>query len=278
MELYIIFFFGILGVIIGSFLNVVILRFNTGKGIDGRSACFSCAKTLSWYELIPVASYLFQHGKCRGCKSSISIQYILVELATAVLFALVAARILLPMSDTYEITSIMNLFVTLTAVSLLMVIFVYDLRHKIIPDILSFGFAFLALMRLVLYYQEYLFTFPGTLDLLAGPLVALPFALIWLLSKGTWMGLGDAKLALGIGWFLGFSGAISALCLAFWIGAAVSVGLLLLQRRSSKKRGRLSMKSEVPFAPFLVLGLLIIYFFPMDLFHVKTLLSLITVI
>ncbi len=270
MELYIIFFFGILGIIIGSFLNVVILRFNTGKGIDGRSGCFSCAKTLHWYELIPVASYLFQNGKCRGCKSSISAQYILVELATGALFALIAARVLLPISEMYSVASIINLFISFTAASLLMVIFVYDLRHKIIPDIFSYGFAFLALMRLVLYYQGYLFTFPGMLDLLAGPLIALPFALIWLVSRGAWMGFGDAKLALGIGWFLGLAGAISAMCLAFWIGAVVSVGILLLQSRAKK--------SEVPFAPFLIVGLLVVYFFPMDLFHLKTLLSLITII
>ena len=276
MELYIIFFFGILGIIIGSFLNVVILRFNTGKGIDGRSLCFSCSKTLHWYELIPVASYLFQQGKCRSCKSSISRQYVLVELGTALLFALIAGRILLPLSETYAVASIINLFLTLTAASLLVVIFVYDLRHKIIPDVFSYGFAFLALMRLVLYYQDHLFTLPGTLDLLAGPIVALPFVLIWFVSKGTWMGFGDAKLALGIGWFLGLAGAISALCLSFWIGAAVGICLILLQR--SKKRGRLSMKSEIPFAPFLVIGLLVVYFFPIDLFHIKTLLSLITLI
>jgi prepilin signal peptidase PulO-like enzyme (type II secretory pathway) len=275
MELFIIIFFAILGALIGSFLNVVILRFNTGKGIDGRSGCFTCGKTLHWYELVPIVSYLVQQGKCRGCKSGVSRQYILVEFFTGLLFALISARVLLPIVETYSVVTILNLIIALTAVSVLMVIFVYDLRHKIIPDIFSYGFAFLALARLVLYYQTYIFSFPGILDLLAGPIAALPFALIWYFSKGAWMGFGDAKLALGIGWFLGLVGAVSALCLAFWIGAVVSVGLLVVQKYLPRSKRSLSFTSEVPFAPFLIIGLLIVYFFPLDLFHLKTFISFI---
>lgn len=274
MELFIIIFFAILGALIGSFLNVVILRFNTGKGIDGRSGCFTCGKTLHWYELVPIVSYLVQQGKCRGCKSSVSRQYILVEFFTGLLFALISARVLLPIVETYSVVTILNLIIALTAVSVLMVIFVYDLRHKIIPDIFSYSFAFLALARLVLYYQTYIFSFPGILDLLAGPIVALPFALIWYFSKGAWMGFGDAKLALGIGWFLGLVGAVSALCLAFWVGAVVSVGLLVVQKYLPRSKKSLSFTSEVPFAPFLIIGLLIVYFFPLDIFHLKTFISL----
>jgi prepilin signal peptidase PulO-like enzyme (type II secretory pathway) len=274
MELFIIIFFAILGALIGSFLNVVILRFNTGKGIDGRSGCFTCGKTLHWYELVPIVSYLVQQGKCRGCKSGVSRQYILVEFFTGLLFALISARVLLPIVETYSVVTILNLIIALTAVSVLMVIFVYDLRHKIIPDIFSYGFAFLALARLVLYYQTYIFSFPGILDFLAGPIVALPFALIWYFSKGAWMGFGDAKLALGIGWFLGLVGAVSALCLAFWIGAVISVGLLVVQKYLPRSKKSLSFTSEVPFAPFLIIGLLIVYFFPLDIFHLKTFISL----
>lgn len=274
MELLIILFFTILGILIGSFLNVVILRYNTGQGIDGRSGCLSCGKTLNWYELVPIVSYFLQKGVCRGCKSVISKQYAIVEALTGILFALVAVRILIPMYDTYTIITILNVFVSLSAISLLVVIFVYDLQHSIIPDIFSYGFAVLALMRLCLYYQTYLFAYPGFVDLLAGPLLALPFAAVWYFSKGKWMGLGDAKLALGIGWYLGLAGGISSLCLAFWIGAAVSVAILLFQKHM-RKRNRLSLKSEVPFAPFLIIGLLIVYFFPMDILHVSDFLSFI---
>jgi len=199
----------------------------------------------------------------------------MVESATAILFALVASRVLLPIYDAstmVPIVTLMNVIITLCAVSLLVVIFVYDMRHKIIPDAFSYGFAFLALMRLVLFYQTTLFSYPGFMDLLAGPLIALPFALIYYFSKGEWMGLGDAKLALGIGWFLGLAGAVSALCLAFWIGAVISVGILLIQRSMHTKRG-LTFKSEVPFAPFLILGLLIVYFFPMDILFINVFLT-----
>ena len=203
-------------------------------------------------------------------------QYILVEAGTALLFGLVACRILLPFNDIYTAVTVLNIIISLSSVSILMVIFVYDLRHKIIPDVFSYGFAFLALMRLVLFYQTSLFSFPGIFDFLAGPLVALPFALIWYLSKGTWMGLGDAKLALGIGWFLGLAGAVSALCLAFWIGAVISIGLLCIQRYM-KAKFQLSFSSEVPFAPFLIIGLLIVYFFPMDIFYLHTFLAFLSV-
>jgi prepilin signal peptidase PulO-like enzyme (type II secretory pathway) len=131
-------------------------------------------------------------------------------------------------------------------------------------------------MRLCLFYQQYIFSTAGIIDFLAGPLLALPFALVWYFSKGEWMGLGDAKLALGIGWFLGLAGGISALCIGFWAGAVISVGLLLIQRHMKKRnRNRLSLKSEVPFAPFLIIGLLVVYFFPMDIFYISTFLSFI---
>ena len=267
MEAFVIIFFGILGIIIGSFLNVVILRFNTGKGINGRSGCFTCGKPLSWHELIPVLSYLVLRGKCFGCKSRISKQYPLVEIVTGLLFAAIAYRILLPIDQMYSLITILNLTISLFAASLLVVIFVYDLRHKIIPDVLSYTFAAVALSRLFLFYQGSIFNYPNFFDLLAGPLVALPFVALWYFSRGKWIGLGDGKLALGIGWFLGLAGAISALCIAFWVGALIGVGLILAQKYLPR-RSRLSLKSEIPFAPFLILGLLIVYFFPMDLFNI----------
>lgn len=269
MDALIITFFGIFGAIIGSFLNVVILRYNTGKGLTGRSGCFTCGKTLQSHELIPVLSYLFQKGRCLGCRSSISFQYPLVEGITALLFALAAFKELTPFSNLYTALDFVSIILTLGIISILVVIAVYDYRHKIIPDLFSLIFAVLALAKTLLYYQESIFHFPYILDFFAGPIVALPFVLIWFFSKGKWMGLGDGKLALGIGWFLGLSSALSAICIAFWVGAIVSLGILFSQNTMTHKR-RISMKSEIPFAPFLIIGTLVAYFIPIDLFHLNT--------
>jgi leader peptidase (prepilin peptidase)/N-methyltransferase len=144
--------------------------------------------------------------------------------------------------------------------SLLLVIAVYDFKHKIIPDVLSLIFGVIAFIGLF-FFVDFIFYphLPSILEFLSGILLALPFALIWLVSKGTWMGLGDAKLALGLGWLLGLSRILSGVVMAFWSGAIV--GLILIA--FSKKHG---IKSEIPFAPFLVLGVLIAFLFELHLF------------
>jgi prepilin signal peptidase PulO-like enzyme (type II secretory pathway) len=141
--------------------------------------------------------------------------------------------------------------------SLLVVITVYDLRHKIIPNEYVYGFVGLALVVRVLLSWQVGFVW---LDVLAGPLFAALFGLMWLLSRGTWMGLGDAKLVLGMGFFLGLSKTVTALLFSFWTGALVGIGLLFFYPRHT------TMKSEIPFAPFLVFGTLLAYFVPLTLF------------
>ena len=261
-------FFLFLGIAIGSFLNVVILRYNTGLSFaEGRSVCFSCGKTLQWYELIPVISYVFQAGRCRGCRSKISMQYPAVELTTGVLFLALFAKI-----NPQTLSELGYLFYTLVIWSLLIVIAVYDLRHKIIPDGIVYAFA--ALSFLQLFFTPETFVVPGLWALLAGPLMAAPFFLLWLVSRGTWMGLGDAKLALGIGWLLGPVFGTSAIILSFWLGAIVGIALLLLKYLSRLGffhrialffgATTIIIKSELPFAPFLILGILIVYFWHID--------------
>jgi prepilin signal peptidase PulO-like enzyme (type II secretory pathway) len=149
----------------------------------------------------------------------------------------------------------------LIAWCLLVVILVYDLKHKIIPDGLAYTFAALGFLRIILFVPtEPAFVFYMTL--LAGPLLFLPFFLLWLVSGGRWIGLGDGKLALGIGWMLGVGYGVSAIVLAFWIGAIVSGALVIAQLIS--KRKQLTMKSEIPFAPFLIIGFTIVYFLSID--------------
>lgn len=270
------FFIFTFGTIIGSFLNVVILRYNTGEPIiNGKSACFSCAKRLSWYELIPIFSFIALRGRCGGCKSKISWQYPLVEFFTGLLFLAVYLKFNLlgnSVSKSLSFTLLASYFYYFAVFSILIVITVYDLRHKIIPDIFVFSFAFISLIGLVASKSTSDVDLANW-DLLAGPILATPFFLMWFLSGGRWMGLGDAKLALGMGWFLGLVSGISAVIFGFWIGATVSVLLLLAQRLNLTGK-KLTIKSEIPFAPFLVLGLFVVFFFDFDVMSLGALFSI----
>jgi len=257
INYFIIFVFG---TIIGSFLNVVILRYNTGMSITkGRSMCFSCGKSLTWYELVPLFSYLFLRGKCSVCKSKISSQYPLVEFTTGLLFVLSFMRFgLSPMLPIYMLT-----------VSVLIAMAVYDLKHKIIPDGMVYLFVILSLVTL--FFSTGHFSLPDILDFMSGPILFSFFAFFFLVSSGRWMGFGDAKLALGVGWFLGFEGGIYAITMAFWIGAIFSIILLLLQKFSFLK-SRLTMKSELPFAPFIILGFFLNFFTGYTMYNIINLL------
>ncbi len=252
----------IFGTLIGSFLNVVAARYNTGMKLGGRSKCFSCSKTLTWIELIPILSFLALGASCRRCKSKISWQYPIVEAGVGLLFALIFWYFP-PVTSAASFTTLFYLIIT----SILIVITVYDAKHKIIPDSLSYTFAALALLRLFVS-PELTFTFPTVSQILAGPLLALPFALLWAASKGKWMGLGDAKLTLGIGWVLGLSAGISALALAFWIGAIISVLWMWVAFRKFKTR------YEIPFGPYLILGMYIVLFWHVQVFDINALLFL----
>ena len=268
--------FFVLGLIIGSFLNVVIYRINTKRSFGGRSACMSCQSKLSWYELIPLFSFLSLKGRCLNCKTKISIQYPLVELLSGLIFALLFLKFQDVFFSNVLIFSFAYVYYAIIF-SILLVIAVYDLKHKIIPDILSFIFGALAFVGLFFFNSSSLplasagwaqasfyIHIPSILEFLSGVFIALPFALFWLISGGRWMGLGDAKLALGIGWLLGFTSALSGLAVAFWSGAIIGVTLVIFSKNS--KIIRMGMKSEIPFAPFLVLGTILAFLFDLHLF------------
>lgn len=251
--------FFIFGLIIGSFLNVVILRMNTERSFGGRSACMSCQKKLAWYELIPLVSFVVLVGRCQSCKTKISIQYPIVEFLTGLIYALLFFKF----QDIFFLDNLIFIFTYAyyaVMFSLLIVIAVYDLRHKIIPDSLALILGILAFAGLFIFNESGFYPhLPLMWEFLSGLIIAAPFALFWLVSKGRWMGLGDAKLAIGLGWLLGLSRALSGMVLAFWIGAIVGLTLVIF----SKKHG---MKSEIPFAPYLVLGTLLAFLFNLSLF------------
>ena len=253
-------FLFILGVIIGSFLNVLGLRWNSGLTLGGRSFCVVCQKGLPWWELVPVISFLGLNGKCSGCKSKISWQYPVVEFWTGLVFStLYVAR---PFE--FNFLGIILYILSITVFSIFIVITIYDVRHKIIPNELVYSSIILAfLYRLIALGSIY--------DFLAGPILFGFFGLIWLVSKGRAMGFGDAKLALAIGLLLGFPAGLSAAVLAFWIGSVVTLTILALSRVKLslfKNVKGLTMKSEIPFAPFLIIGAWISFIYTLDLFYV----------
>jgi prepilin signal peptidase PulO-like enzyme (type II secretory pathway) len=263
----------VLGAVVGSFLNVVIFRSEKEERLTGRSHCSHCNRQLTWYELVPVFSYLFQGGKSVCCKKKLSLQYPAVELATGIVFLGVFSTVLKTPVDAYAPFFLLTLLIHLVIWSLFVVITVFDFRTKLIIDAFSFTLAGLAFLSM--FVQAEGFVFPTLWQVLAGPLLFLPFYGLWKVSDGRWLGLGDGKLALGIGWLIGLSKGFSAILFSFWLGAGVSLLIIFLQRlrialtkKDTKKT--LTLQSEVPFGPFMVLGTALVYFFGLQLFKYLT--------
>lgn len=222
----------------------------------------SCKSTLAWYDMIPVLSWVYLRGRCRVCGSRISAQYPLVESATALSFAFIGGTL----SALDPVFAILACAIA----SILIAIAVYDMRHTIIPDTWAYFFAVTAFMLTL--YTGIPFNTSPVLFVLAGPAAALPIATLWFVSGGRWIGLGDAKLSLGIGWLLGPLYGVAGVFFAFVIGAIVSMCILMplpyvvdLLRKKGIVRFRtantqLTMKSEVPFGPFLIASCFIVWF------------------
>jgi len=252
------------GVIIGSFLNVCIYRLNTGKSLSGHSHCLSCGTPLRWYDLFPLLSYLFLHGRCRVCGCLITSRYFWVELATGVLFSLT-------LTLTYDLIEVLIYWFIL---SYLVIITVYDYYHFIIPDKLTLILT-VAVTGLIVY--RYFLLKLGWHSVLVDVLSALCgsgfFLFLWTISKGKWLGFGDVKLAFPLSLLVGASLVFSLVVLSFWIGAAISLMIIGIEKL---KRGKahlhlssstLTMKSAVPFAPFLVASGIITLFTNLNVLH-----------
>lgn len=246
-----------LGAIIGSFLNVYIYRFHTGKSLAGSSHCLSCGHALKWFELFPIISYLGIRGRCRHCHSRVPVRYFLVEILTAFLFA-----ITLTMTTVYG-----EIILLWFLASVLVVILTYDFYHFIIPD--SLTLALTTLTFLLAGYSYIVFGIPVNVivfDMFSALVGSSFFMFLWLISKGEWLGFGDVKLAFPLGFMVGAQSVFSFVVMSFWIGAAVSLIILGVQRlRRGKSHLRLvsqayTMKSAVPFAPFLIAGALVTFF------------------
>ncbi len=264
------------GLIIGSFLNVVILRLATAERgpvrgkksekLGGRSYCPKCKHGLIWLDLIPIFSFLFLRGKCRYCGKKISWQYPVVEISTGLIFLLILNFKFLIFNQ-FEILNIINLLFLFYIASSLIVIFVYDLKHYLIPDVVLFpAVAVTFLYRLLdfgnwslfgIWDLEFWISAPLIYYLFASFLAAGFFLIIFMVSRGRWMGFGDVKLAILLGLILGFPNIIVGLFLAFFFGAIIGVTLMLLDKKG--------LKSELPFAPFLILGTFLAMFWGQEI-------------
>ena len=242
------------GSAVGSFLNSIIHRLKTGESfLLKRSYCPDCKKTLSWQDLIPLLSFLFLKGKCRYCQGKISWQYPLVELLTGLLFVFTLYKFFpVTLGDFLPISY------WLLTISFLIIIFVYDLKYYIIPDKIIYPAIALAII-----HNIYQFTINNQQLAISNILAAISasafFLAIVLISRGKWMGWGDPKLAFFMGLLLGFPNILVALFLAFLIGAIIGIGLIIFRKKT--------LKSEVPFGPFLVTGTLIALFWGNNLIN-----------
>lgn len=250
MPLIVIIFLFAVGLCVGSFLNVLIYRLPHNLSIFGRSFCPHCKKKIVWHDNIPLVSFIILGGRCRKCRSPISLQYPAVELVTGVLFVLVF--LFLPSEGIkHQVLSIKYLVVIgyyLLIVSSLVAIFFTDLKHGIIPDKIIYPTIFITFLYIILN-TKYLIL-PNLLSALGAFLL---FFLLVLITRGKGMGMGDVKLAFLLGLFLGFPKIVIALYVAFLTGAAVSLILVLWGKK--KFSG-----GTVPLGPFLVFGTLLAFF------------------
>jgi len=261
--------FFVLGLCCGSFVNMLVYRTavdygllklgrdksrpytNNSRGLihQTRSYCDYCGKQLDWYENIPVVSWIVQRGKTRCCRKKLSILYPITEIITGLLFLIHDSRFMIQESN-----------VTLWVLGLLIIVFlvfsaVFDVKYMILPD---FSTVILVISALVFWGFGHL----GEWNYLVSAAAAFGFlGLLYLITKGRGMGLGDVKLAIFMGLFLGWQKTILAFYIAFVGGALIALVLMVF-----KKAGR---KTLVPFGPFLIFGTLVAWFWGDQLFSLS---------
>ena len=232
------------GAVVGSFLNVVILRLPDKEQsiVFPASHCPQCSTPLHWYENIPILSFLVLRGKCRTCNKKISCQYPIVELC----MGLLSAALLFHYGVSFEFA-----FYFLFSAALLVIIFI-DIHHQLIPDVISLpgiviGFAGSFLNSTVSWQQS-------AFGILLGGGVLYAIALgYYLLTKRDGMGGGDIKLLAMIGAFLGWQSLLYVIFASSLLGSIVGIAAMFKQRKGGQTR--------IPFGPFLSLAALSWIFF-----------------
>ena len=244
--LYIAFF--ILGSLWGSFSNVCIYRLpNSGNVAKGRSFCPDCKNKIKWFDNIPFFSYLFLKGKCRQCSKPISFQYFIVELLTAISFVLIFH--IYGVSITTLLLLILSIF--------FIIIFFIDLKHFIIPNVLTFPLMFIGFLK---SFDPNLnqTIFPNYINSLIGGLFG--YSIIWLIiffykkvRKKDGMGLGDAKLMAVIGFWFGWISIPFTIFISSTVALVIVIPSLINQSRK--------MSSEIPFGPYIIIGCILYLIF-----------------
>jgi leader peptidase (prepilin peptidase) / N-methyltransferase len=248
----------IFGAALGSFVEVIVTRLNVAPMLASRSKCLSCGEALRASDLVPVFSYLFLRGKCRYCKVAYGPEAIVVEIAYGILFVLLYHFILVGMP--LFIAGLWLLYYTLLFISL-GVIALYDYKHSYVPVPFLILFSFLSLFILGMRFAE-----SQTSIVFLGPLVvALPFLLIWLITKGRALGFGDVILYAAIGAFFGIEQGVAVLLVSVWLGAIVGIAVYLIRKRQG------NISTAIPFVPFIVAAFLFVLFTDISVFSIASL-------
>ena len=251
----ILFYLFILGLFLGSFFNVLSDRLPQEQSILGRSHCDFCKKNLTVLDLIPVYSFLSLKGRCRYCHKKLSYFYPLVEILTGCLF--VIAWITTPIVIPTAVNLLAARIITIGLFSVLLTIFMADVKYHLIPDSLQFVFLVLALCYHLVQAASWLML--GSF-IVSGILVMLPILILYLITRGRGMGFGDVKLAFVIGFLLGTIPGWIALYIGFIAGSVVGVALLITKKKK--------LKSQIAFGPFLIIGIVLSVFYQTEIIRV----------
>lgn len=254
---------------LGSFAGVAVDRLYVRPFLTGRSYCDKCGRKLDWLEMIPVFSYLFLKGCCRKCQTKIGSETFYLELVGGILAVVVFKFYLLsyfaiPLVTSNAITGALFFLLFSLLYIVLAVIFSYDLRHKLVPMNFALILSVVGVAFEIYRAINYSVFYGGInqffwLDLFSGFLIALPFLLIYLLTKRRGVGLGDIMIYFGVGYLAGFTFGISILFISIWLGALVSIFLMLWKPKKYNK------KSKIPFTPFIIIATLFVMLFQIDI-------------
>lgn len=235
----------IVGLILGSFLNVLIYRLPRGRGvIRGRSVCPRCGQVLAWYDLVPVVSFFVLTGKCRQCHTGINWQYPLVEILSA---AILVSSFLVFRADGPAVWIFTAFILEIT-----LILFFTDIRHLILPDSVIIAGLAGGLIFSLLGLGRDSFLILSSANILAGAVFFLILFLIWRLSAGAWLGLGDAKYMALLGLIFGPAGSGFIFYAGLLIGGLVSLILLFLDEAG--------LKTKLPLGAFISLAVFVYVF------------------